>query len=119
MNVAVAAAVALACLGLWFVRGAPPAARLAAWAIVLGFAIAALDPRAVAFGECDARASSMALDGASATSVRTSALAAAAAAGPRVQDLTLSWSGSLDDVLGGLRDVAPGSVPGSALGSVP
>ncbi|HEX5051247.1 MAG TPA: vWA domain-containing protein [Planctomycetota bacterium] len=89
-----------AAVGLSFVRTAPAAARAAAWVVVLGFLAVALDPREVAFFECAPRTGQVVLDGADATEVRSEALAAAAAAGPRSRDLTLTWSGRLGDAVG-------------------
>jgi Mg-chelatase subunit ChlD len=78
--------VAVAGLALSCVRTAPPVARLVAWCVVLGFALAAADPRQVAFAEVEARP----VDAAASADVQA-VLRAAAAAGPRAADLSLRW----------------------------
>ncbi len=101
MNVAVAGVLLLAGLGLLLVRTASVAARWVAWCVVLVFAVVAIDAHLVGYERVEARTALAALTSRGNTGQRTQALAAAAVAGPRALDLTLTWLLPLDEGVGG------------------
>ncbi|MBL8750239.1 MAG: VWA domain-containing protein [Planctomycetes bacterium] len=88
MIVAVVSALAAAATGLLVVRSTPPLVRVAAWCVLLAFAAAALAPDGARFEESSPRVADAVLANAD---VVNAALDAAAAAGPRSQDLRLRW----------------------------
>ena len=98
MSLIIAAALLAAGIGLLVTR-TPAASRLCAFGVVLGFSVLALDPQHVHLLPQPPRTAAAAL-GQHDVIARTRALAAAAAAGPRSADLTLTWSDPLGDGVG-------------------
>lgn len=98
MILGIAGALLVAAIGFLCVRTAPLPGRLAAWITVLAFAALAADPIVVSFATRSARTGRAEFAGEAAAP--TVAITAAAAAGPRAQDLTLQWARPLATSVG-------------------
>ena len=80
--------VVVGALGLLLLRTAPPLARIVGLLAVLGFGIAALDPRAISFATVVVTQQQAELQD---ELPATQLLAAAARSGARAADLTIRW----------------------------